>query len=375
MKSWRKLLLFGVETVENRVDRFKLYLKLRYGLLGRVNILPYRGHGTSRELNISGRVMEEKEIRLPERDDPALRNLRAMIRRFISAEVPGAYLRVRSGGQERMVVADREGFYRTQIEPPGTPDDDWREVELELLWPMGRRQREASAVGEVLVVPDDAAFGVISDVDDTIVLTGATSVLMTIRLVLFSNAHTRLPFEGVAAFYRALKRGGGGAPIFYVSTGPWNLYDLISDFIRLQKIPTGPIFLKDWGGLKDILRGMNHREHKLEVIRGILDTYPNLPFVFVGDSGQEDAETYAQISREYPGRIRAIYIRDVDRPYGERDRVVRGIVEDVRATGVPMMLVQDTGAAAEHAAGIGLISPDDLPEIRQEREEDAADDK
>lgn len=372
----RKRLLYLVESLDHRFDRLKLFLKLRYGWLGPVHILPYRGHGTDRVLHLTGRVMEEKEIWLPAIDDSVWRNLRAMIRRFISAEVPGARVRVRYEGQERVVIADDEGFFYARVEPgePVSPDEEWRRVELELVWPMAKGQTGARAVGEALAPPGGAAFGVISDVDDTIVRTGATSVLMTLRLVVFSNAHTRLPFEGVAAFYRALRAGGDGGranPIFYVSTGPWNLYDLISDFLRLQDIPAGPIFMKDWGGLKDVLRGTDHRTHKLAVIREILDAHPGLPFVLVGDSGQQDAETYAQIAREHPGRVLAVYIRDVDRPLTGRDEAVRRISEEMRSLSVPMLLVKDTVAAAEHAASHGLISSATLPEIRADREEDA----
>lgn len=375
----REKLLYLVETLDHRFDRLKLYLKLRYGWLGPVRILPYRGHGTERVLHLTGRVMEEKEIWLPAIDDSVWRNLRAMIRRFVGAEVPGARVRVRRGGAERVVIADDEGFFDARIETRGTlpADGAWRRVDLDLVWPMARGQKGARAAGEAFVPRGGArgaAFGVISDVDDTIVRTGATSVLMTLRLVLFSNAHTRLPFEGVAAFYRALRAGGDGGrdnPVFYVSTGPWNLYDLISDFLDLQDIPAGPIFLKDWAGLKDLLRGTDHRAHKLGVIRGILAEHPDLPFVLVGDSGQQDAETYAQVAREHPGRVLAVYIRDVNHRSAERDRAVREVAAEMRALSVPMLLVEDTVAAAEHAASRGLISPASLPGIRADKEEDA----
>lgn len=378
MDGWRERLLFWIEWVEHRFDRWRLALKLRRGWLGPVHVLPYRGHGTSRALFLTGRVLEEKEIRLPSADDSAWRNLRSMIQRFLSAEVPGARVRIRFGGRERVVVADDEGFFEACMEPEDLPPDRaWHEVGLEVLWPLAKGQGEAGATGEVLVPPEKAAFGVISDVDDTIVRTGATSLRMTLRLVLFSNAHTRLPFEGVAAFYRALVAGAGGRrsnPVFYVSTGPWNLYDLLSDFLKIQDIPAGPIFLKDWAGLKDVLRGMNHRRHKLEVIRGIMRTHPDLPFVLVGDSGQEDAETYGQVAREHPERVLAVYIRDVGHRTGERDRVVHGIADELRSLKIPMLLVKDTVSAAEHAAAAGLIDPAALPGIREEREEDASGD-
>src|SRR5687768_17759104 len=83
--------------------------------------------------------------------------------------------------------------------------------------------------GHVLV-PYGARFGVISDLDDTVVRSSATSVLKMACIVVRNNAHTRLPFEGVAAFYRALQLGPASEssnPIFYVSSSPWNSYDIL----------------------------------------------------------------------------------------------------------------------------------------------------
>lgn len=377
MNGWRKTLLALLERGERRFDRLKLFLKIRYGWLGRVSILPYLGHGTPREFHLVGRVLEEREIPLGSVEDSALRNLRTMVRRFLSAEVPGARVLVRFEDRERVAVADDEGFIDVCIEPkePLPEDRAWHAAELELLWPKARGQDGFRTEGCVLVPPSkprDRAFGVVSDIDDTIVRTEATNLLRMARLVLFSNAHTRLPFEGVAAFYRALRRGGDGGgdnPVFYVSTGPWNLYDLIEHFLELQELPRGPVFLRDWGGIKDMLRGTDHRRHKLEVIRGIFDTHPTLSFVLIGDSGQQDAETYGQLAREYPGRVLAIYIRDVS--HTDRDAAVRGISEEMRSLGVPMLLVGDTVAAAGHAVSRGLIPPDALEEVREDREEDA----
>ncbi len=377
MGGWRGRLLTVIEWAERRFGRIKLRLKIRRGWLGPVSITPYIGHGTPREFHLIGRILEEREIPLGSIEDSALRNLRTMIRRFLSSEVPGARVRVRFEGRERVVVADDEGFIDVRIEPkdPLPKDSTWHTADLELLWPLAENQGESHTEGRVMVPPSkmrDGAFGIVSDIDDTILRTEATSLLRMARLVLFSNAHTRLPFEGVAAFYRALQSGKdeeGDNPVFYVSTSPWNLYDLLEKFLEIQEIPKGPLFLKDWGGLKDLLKGMDHRRHKLEVIRDIFDTHKTLSFVLIGDSGQQDAETYGQIAREYPGRVLAIYIRDVRRK--ERDVAVRNISEEMRSLGVPMLLVKDTVEAAEHAASQGFISPDELYEIREDREEDA----
>jgi phosphatidate phosphatase APP1 len=197
------------------------------------------------------------------------------------------------------------------------------------------------------------------------------SVTRVVRTVAFGNAHTRLPFRGVAAFYTALHKGVGGAeqnPIFYVSSSPWNLYDLLDEFLHVRGIPAGPLLLRDWG------LGVNpsrNAPHKLEAIARVLEMYPNLPFIMIGDSGQEDPEIYCEIIARFPGRIHATYIRDVT-GHPERSEHIRKIISEVEAAGSVMMLADNTLTVAHHAAERGWIHSDGIAAIAaDEAEEDA----
>jgi phosphatidate phosphatase APP1 len=301
---------------------------------------------------MKGRVLEEKGITRSSANDTIGTNLRNMIRRFASAEIPFACIRARFGDHELETVADEEGFFDLHFElaaPPST-GTAWHPVEVDLLWP---KEEEAGArVTGSALVPIGAKFGVISDLDDTVVHSSVTSFLRMVPIALLNNAHTRLPFEGVAAFYRALQRGGGGQefnPIFYVSSSPWNLYDLLEDFLDVHGLPAGPLFLKDWSPTSI----QDRDKHKLGVIRTLLATYPKLPFILIGDSGEKDPEIYHKVVREHPGRIRAIYIRSVT--LEERDTAVRAIAHEVQCLGIEMLLVSDTSTAAEHATQSGFI--------------------
>jgi phosphatidate phosphatase APP1 len=285
-----------------------------------------------------------------------------MALRFESNEVPRARVRASFGSLRAETVADEEGFFEVRLEPsePLTGPTRWHPVELELLHPRSPDGARVRSTGQVLV-PTGADFGVISDIDDTVVRSSATNVLKMAWIVLLNNAHTRLPFEGVDAFYEALRRGVEGRahnPIFYVSSSPWNIYDVLEDFLDVHGVPEGPLFLKDWS--LSVLG--KHRTHKLGIIRTLLSTYPDLPFVLIGDSGEEDPEIYLQATREHPGRITAIYIRDVTS--GERDAELRALAKEALSLGTEMVSVEDTAAAAEHAASIGLIAPDAVPKIR-----------
>jgi phosphatidate phosphatase APP1 len=360
--NWERTITERAHAAEVHFDRFRVSLKRRFGLLKPFEILAYRGHGTPREIFLKGRVLEVTGITRSSQSDTAWRNLRNMARRFASDEVASARVRASFEGIHVEVVADEEGFFEVYLElqEPLKGPTKWHPVRLELTEPRSPGGGAVRSTGQVLV-PSEARVGIISDVDDTVVLSRATNVLRMASIVLLNNAHARLPFEGVVAFYEALQRGADGRgynPIFYVSSSPWNIYDVREDFLNVHGVPAGPLFLKDWS---PTVLG-RHKTHKLGVIRNLLRTYPGLPFVLIGDSGEEDPEIYREAVREHPGRIRAIYIRDVTT--GGRDAEVGAVAKEVRGLGVEMILAPDTAVAAEHAAARSLIAPDAVPGIR-----------
>jgi phosphatidate phosphatase APP1 len=364
LTDWRRTALGAARTAEERFDAFRFGLKRRFGLLDPFEVLPYRGHGTSKEVFLKGRVLEEAGITRAGQENTVWQNVRNMARRFASDEVAGARVRASFEGLSVETEADVEGFFEVRFQLPEPLDGPagWYPVELDLLSPPSPGGGRVHSTGQVLV-PQGARFGVISDLDDTVVRSSATNVLKMAWIVLRNNAHTRLPFEGVAAFYKALQLGEDGRsfnPIFYVSSSPWNIYDVLEDFLNVHGVPPGPLFLKDWS---PTVLG-KHKDYKIAVIRRLLEMYGEMPFVLIGDSGEEDPEIYLQTVREHPGRVLAVYIRDVTSD--RRDAEVMDIAEQVRKLGTEMVPVTDTAAAAEHASSIGLIAPDAVAEVRSE---------
>jgi phosphatidate phosphatase APP1 len=336
-----------------------------------VQIVGYRGFGTAERLLVLGRVLQDEGVRAPSAEQSRWRNFIASLRRIESDPLPFARVRAQLAGhpsaRSEEVVADDEGFIRHWVTAAPRLAPGWHGVSLDLADPPNGKPVRASA--SVLTPAPAATFGVVSDMDDTVLQSEVTSLLRAARMVLLENALTRLPFPGVAAFYRALDRGATGAeanPIFYVSSSPWNLYDVIDGFLDAQRIPTGPLLLRDWdfGRLTE-----RHARHKGTVIREILGTYPELPFLLIGDSGQEDPEIYAELVREHPGRIRAVYIRNVT-PQAERTGRIQALARDVADSGSTLVLADDTLAAARHAAMHGWISSDALAEIGGEKRDD-----
>ena len=305
-------------------------------------VLPYLGYGTGSRIRLCGRVLQDEGFRPTHDSERRWRNLVAFYKRLESDEVPGAKLRATLGGKAAFAVTNREGYFSLTLEglalSPG-----WHDVHLHLV-----RKPEVRALGRVLVPSPRARFGVVSDIDDTVVFTHVRNKLKMVLALALSNARTRKPFRGVAAFYRALHAGVN--PFFYVSKSPWNLYVPLVEYLEHQGLPAGPLVLRDFG-----LR--MSRRHKTEAVEEILQTYPHLPFVLIGDSGEDDARIYSDLGQRFPGRIRAVYIRSVSK-------------RKIAQTGYPLILAPDTEFAAAHAAGEGLIQPSDLRDIRSDRRSD-----
>src|SRR5690606_22272353 len=235
-------------SVERRVDT----ARGRAGAAGARHVVPYRGFGTSSEVFVSGRVLANDPPRPATATDAWWHNLAATLGHLESDEVAGARLRISIANAERHAVTDEEGFYRAWLSPTrALPDSGpWHVVDVEVIEPLHPDARNVVTSGLALVPPPAARFGVISDLDDTVIRTDATRLLTMLRRTFLQNARTRLPFAGVAEFYSGLHQGDDGTeanPVFYVSSSPWNLYPILTEFLEFQSIPLGPLMLRDWG--------------------------------------------------------------------------------------------------------------------------------
>jgi len=360
MTDWIRAFSQFTANVNDAYDAVKRSISRSLGIEDPIKILPYRGYGTLEWVFLKGRVLQDQGIKIREQDAPLWKNLVNMYRRFATDEVPKAKVRVALGDLVKETVTDREGYFEVEIQPPSPLESNnlWETLDLELLDPVSKRHGEVRDRGHVIVVREQARFGVISDIDDTIVETAATALLKMIRIAYLGNARTRKPFDGVPEFYHALQRGISGAegnPIFYVSSSAWNMYDVFEEFMDIKQIPPGPILLRDIELALDNLLSFKHEAHKLEQVGPIFERFPTLPFILIGDSGQRDAEIYRHLVQSYPDRIRAVYIRNVT-PYNPiRFQQLEAIAQDIQAAGCPFLIFRETWEAARHAAQQGWI--------------------
>jgi phosphatidate phosphatase APP1 len=308
-------------------------------------IEPYIGHGGAGGVVVRGRALDDPPLSKPVRGEGLGAAVRRTLRGFFTDELPGVPLRVSVAGATAEAVTDDEGYFLARLDPDlGALTSPWTEGRVELGGEYRGLTGPRSAPFEVRVAGPDASFGLISDVDDTILQTGVQRVGRMIRQTLTGSALTRTAFPGAAELYRDLAAGRN--PIFYVSSSPWNLYDFLVAFLRHREFPLGPVLLRD------LLGTSAGREEKAGRIREILDVHAQLRFVLIGDSAERDPEIYADIVEKYPGRILAVYIREVRLDPGD------GRVESITGTwshDVPFVVAPDSDAIRRHASGIGLL--------------------
>jgi phosphatidate phosphatase APP1 len=366
MADWLQKTLFKLE---DAYDNMRLSMRSHFGTSRLPVIYPYIGHGNNRTLYLRGRVVLSDKVEEPNEDDTLWVNLKNTYRRFKSSEIPHAVVRATLAGYVQETTCNEEGFFQFELQPEGgiSAENFWQQVQLEVLdTPIKGLSTEDSATqAQVIVPPPDAQFAVVSDLDDTIMRTEALNTFKMLRNTFLRNAYTRFAFDGVASFYDNLQKGTTNThnPIFYVSSSPWNLYDAIMDFFRIKEIPLGPLYLRDLGISRETYRKNGHMGHKLRFIERLLERHPQLPFILIGDSGQQDANIYHEVVRLYPDRILAIYIRDVN--VLSRATHVEQVAERVKKEfGIDMLLLKDTSIAAEHAAANGYITQDALKAVK-----------
>ncbi|MEL7585714.1 MAG: phosphatase domain-containing protein [Prolixibacteraceae bacterium] len=356
--------------------KLKVVIKHRLGWLGVPLIVAYRGFGNDHVLFLKGHVTEDKGLAKPETWNSRWQNALSMIKRYSSDEIPHAKVFLEIEGRRETLVTDENGLYESQLvhedSRSGSPTR-WIGYSVRLQHKLTEKDTKIMAKGEVLIPGSDVRFGVISDIDDTILVSHSTRTMRKLFLMMLHNSRTRKPFPGVDAFYQALYKGASGSetnPFFYVSSSEWNLYDLLDDFCAHNNLPKGVFLLRELENsvFKFWKSGGGNHQHKLEKIRLLFQTYPEMPFVLIGDSGQHDPEIYDAVAREFPGRVKAIYIRDVSR--ARRDKDVKEITRKLQQLDITMLVASDTIQISYHAAELKLISHESIAMIVQDAQKD-----
>ena len=318
----------------------------------------YHGYGTSTHCMLLGHVLDLSPLPRKKYRQNVWTNSLALLRTFMVSAVPNKLVRIKWDNNYLEAHTADDGFFRFEWVPQKDLEPGIYNVEVELPDPRGNNYPLLACSNGSIIVSHVNQFAVISDIDDTFLVSHSSSLLKRLYVLFTKNAHSRKPFEGVVKHYQLLAYAGSeegeANPFFYVSSSEWNLYNFILEFSRKNQLPNGVFLLSQLKNFMQVFKtGSNKHTTKFMRIARVMDAYPIQKFILLGDDSQMDPMIYASVVEHFPGRILCVYLRHV---YEKNITNVKELIENIEAAGVPCCHFVHSKEAIEHSYSIGLIN-------------------
>jgi phosphatidate phosphatase APP1 len=331
-------MLHRAARMEDALHAFRERNARRRGLIP--TVVPYSGYGAPGWIRVLCRVLLTKEGERRSTEHTHVRGWRSFTSVPIDAVVVDAVI----DGVTFHVTADRGGVVDARIEVDLTPG--WHTIVL-------RTEGSLDAHAQVFVIDPSVEFGIISDIDDTVMVTALPRPLLAAWNTFVLDEHARRPVPGMAVLYERLRATHVGCPVIYLSTGAWNVAPTLSRFLTRNFYPPGPLLLTDWGPTHDRWF-RSGRQHKEQSLGRIAAEFPQMKWLLVGDDGQHDEELYGEFLREHPDNVEAVAIRQLSSSEavfaGGRSRGE----EHERTTKVPWLYAPDGAGLWEQLVSKGV---------------------
>lgn len=307
----------------------------------RATVLPFPGYGGQGWVRVLGRVLIVAPPAKTETGEFA--SVRGW-RSFVGIPVSFANVKVTIGDTTHEVIADRGGVIDAVISADLAPGWQTFTVSVE-----GQAPIEATA----FIVADDVTFGVISDVDDTVMVTALPRPFVAAWNSFVVDEHARIPVPGMAVLLDQLMRENPGSPMIYLSTGAWNIAPTLSRFLSRHLFPAGSTLLTDWGPTHDRWF-RSGRDHKARNLARLSQEFPNIRWLLIGDDGQHDESIYLQFQQEHPGSVAGVAIRQLS----TAEAVLAGgrtTTDDHSGEIAPWVAASDGAGLRERLHGVDLL--------------------
>jgi len=315
----------------------------------------YNGFGNSEKIIVLGHVLKLSPYpRITYRKN-WITNVFSILRLFMVIPFSNAKIAIEWDGEIYRTMAEEDGFFRVEILPKKPAKEGWQPVSVSLEEEryLGRHIKANGSV----YIPFPSQNGFISDIDDTFLISYSARLRRRLYTLFTKNAHTRKPFKGVVNHYELLAASGqtknNKNPFFYVSGSEWNLYDFIVEFSEKNYLPKGVFLLSQLKNIKGIWSSgqKNLRTKFIRIVR-IVEAYPHLQFILLGDDSQKDPEIYLSLVSHFPHKIIAVYIRKIHEKNNEK---VKLIIDEMESKGVACCYFIHSAEAVLHSKKIGLI--------------------
>ncbi|MDN5796399.1 MAG: DUF2183 domain-containing protein [Intrasporangium sp.] len=299
-------------------------------------VITHIGYGSTTFVRVLARVIlgreqdgapaGERDAAAALRPPPSARGWRA----FVTAPAIGAPVSVTIGDRVVYGRSDRGGHVDFVAHDHGL-EPGWRQV-------LVRAEGGEPVPADVFIVGDDVEFGIVSDIDDTVITTMLPRPMLAAWNTFVRRGQARRAVSGMAPLYRSLLAEHPGAPIVFVSTGAWNATGALTRFLAGSGYPLGPLLMTDWGPTNT---GWfrSGQQHKRESLSRLARDFPKIRWMLFGDDGQHDPELYADFARMQPDKVAAVCIRELtpteqvlSHPIGRGDSLTRPYVSRTKPT-------------------------------------------
>ncbi|MGJ8593391.1 MAG: App1 family protein [Aquaticitalea sp.] len=322
--------------------------------MAKLDLKLYRGYVNSDELIVSGHVFQSWAPDKYRLDGKGIRHAVSIIHMFRIKPYPNVEVTLNFKNITVTTKTLMDGFFRFTI--PYSED-------LESGWHPYTVTCKMSKFGIVncgeMLKPFESKLGIISDIDDTFLISHSGNFFKKLYVLLLRNLNRRKIYEDVVQHYKALSLAGQSNEVasnsfFYVSSSEWNLYEFIDSFARLHDLPKAVIKLKDIkSGISDFLfTGRGNHDHKFVKIKEIISFYPHLQYVLLGDDSQQDPYIYEGICKIFPENIKAVYIRQTG---SKRKSALEILIKNIESLDVATCYFKYSHEAIEHSVKIGII--------------------
>ena len=314
----------------------------------------YRGYANDQELIIMGHVFKPTTKADYDFQKKNFKNAQSIIKLFQIKTKPNEDVYLEINGEIIHSKTLDDGYFKFCVPIKNTNDFGWIKYSVFI-----KHEEKIIRATSSYIKPTLGKFGFISDIDDTFLISHTGNPLKKLYVLLFKNVSSRKVFEDVVDHYQVLQSAGRinkeeENAFFYVSSSEWNLYGLITQFADIHKLPKAVLLLKN---IKTSLTqlfftGRGNHNHKFEKIKHILEFYPDLKYVLLGDDSQQDPKLYESICKIFPLHIKAVYIRQVGK---SKKHNISKIVENIASLDIATSYFKSSQEAIQHSKEIGLI--------------------
>lgn len=268
-------------------------------------LVPYTGYGSTEFVRVLARAVMVDPNNTPK--DPTaeerLEESQRGWRQFVSTHVAMLPITITAGNTTIQTSTTRNGYVDVIVRDHGL-EPGWQNVSITAI-------SGDSVDVPVYIVAPGTKFGLISDIDDTVIVTYLPRAFIAAWNSFVKHTSTRQPVPGMADLYNELLRRHPGMPVMYISTGAWNVVTTMTRFLKRHGYPVGPMLMTDWGPTNT---GWfrSGQEHKRTQLRRLAIEFPEIEWFLVGDDGQHDPMIYREMAREHPEHVRAVLIRELN---------------------------------------------------------------